>query len=440
MAGPSHDETRRIIQKDSVKKFVTPEQKRQRKVALIVLLLIIGIAAGGYLVLVPREKSYHLSTWDSAAVMRGDLPRVIQASGTVTIPEQMTIVNPEEGYAAGLFVEVGETVSDGELLAIIDVPDLEDQLYDLQLDLEDKQKQIQRTEVQNEITNARKEREITRLRDDVLDELAEREKLIKLVEINASRKSELDTQENKIKTLREEITEKEEQLNEDRRLQQLEIEMIELNIRQLHTTIDRLKADIAEAEIKSPLAGEILELNETLAVTGSLIGKNQELLTIANPETAIVELEVDEEYAGALIKSQKATLEVSGATLGGEITGIGRTAQSSSDGLGGTVLVKVKPEQITDALISGATAVGRFEIGALENILILPRGPYLSTGNQRYLYKIEGNTAYKTEAVFGKSEGNFIEVISGVTEGDEVITSGYQNFIEYKTITLKRGE
>lgn len=440
MAGPSHDETRRIIQKDSVKKFVTPEQKRQRKVALIVLLLIIGIAAGGYLVLVPREKSYHLGTWDSAAVMRGDLPRVIQASGTVTIPEQMTIVNPEEGYAAGLFVEVGETVSDGELLAIIDVPDLEAQLYDLQLDLEDKQKQIRRTEVQNEITNARKEREISRLRDDLRDELTEREKLIKLVEINASRKSELDNQENKIKTLREEITENEEQLKEDRRLQQLEIEMIELNIRQLHTTIDRLKADIAEAEIKSPLAGEILELNETLAVAGSLIGKNQELLTIANPETAIVELEVDEEYAGALIKGQKATLEVSGATLGGEITGIGRTAQSSSDGLGSTISVKVKPEQITDALISGATAVGRFEIGALENILILPRGPYLSTGSQRYLYKIEGNTAYKTEAVFGKSEGNFIEVISGVTEGDEVITSGYQNFIEYKTITLKRGE
>lgn len=107
-----------------------------------------------------------------------------------------------------------------------------------------------------------------------------------------------------------------------------------------------------------------------------------------------------------------------------------------TSGLGATVQVRVKPEKITSALIPGATVVAEMQVGLLEDTLLLPRGPYISTGNRRYLYKIEGNTAYRVEAVFGKSEGNYIEILSGVKEGDEVITSGYQSFIEYEKLKL----
>ncbi len=440
MTEPAYKNAQKIIEEKNVKKFVTPEQKRQRKIVLVVIAVIAVIAAAGYFLLVPREKSYTLTGWESAFVERGNLPKIIQSSGSVSIPEQITILSPEEGYTFRLLVETGEEVNEGALLAVIDVPELKDELYDLELSLEDNQKLLRKTQVQNEITNARQEREIDRLENDLEDEQAEREKLEKLVAINASRKSELEEQKNRIEELQEDIEEAEEQLAEDKRLQQLEVEMIALNIRQLSTNITRLEEDIAEAEIRSTMAGEVLDLDETLNVPGSLIGKNQELFTIANPQSAIVELEVDEEYSRNLKKDQQVSLDISGTTLAGSITSIGRIAQSSSDGLGATVLVKVKPERVTDAVISGATAVGEFEVGTLENILMLPRGPYLSTGSQRFLYKIEGNTALKVEATFGESENNFIEVVKGVSEGDKVITSGYQNFIEYKSITLKRGE
>ena len=115
------DPQRKIISESNVRKFVTPEQKRQRKIAVIVILVIAAIAGAGYYFLVPKEKLYTLTDWESAAVRQGDLPQVIQASGSVTVPEQMNLLSPEEGYASQLLVEVGDTVSNGQLLAIIDV-------------------------------------------------------------------------------------------------------------------------------------------------------------------------------------------------------------------------------------------------------------------------------------------------------------------------------
>jgi HlyD family secretion protein len=434
MADP---QPRKIVHDQSMKKFVTPEQKRQRRVAFIVIGVIIAIAVGGYLLLMPREKTYTLKEWDASSVKRGDLPKIIQASGTVAVPEQIHILSPQEGYAAELLVETGEEVQENQLLAVIDVPDLEDELSDLELGLEDNRKLLAKTRAQNEITNARKRREIIRLEADLADEITSKEQIEKLVEINASRKSELDDQEDKIEELRETIEEAEYQLDEEARLNGLELEILELKVRQLETDIRRLEQQIEEANIKSPMAGEVLALDESLGVPGSLIGKNRELFTIAKTETAIVELEVDEEYAGLLTKDDRVTLDISGTSLTGSIITIGRVAQTSSDGLGATVEVKVKPERVSSAVIPGATAVGKLEVGVLKDILMLQRGPYLSTGSQRYLYVIDGDSARKTAVSFGESEGDFIEVLNGVHEGDEVITSGYQNFIEYSEITLK---
>ena len=428
---------RKIVHDQSMKKFVTPEQKRQRRVAFIVIGVIIAVALGGYLLLIPREKTYTLKEWDASSVKKGDLPKIIQASGTVAVPEQINILSPQEGFAAELLVELGEEVQEKQLLAVIDVPDLEEELYDLEVNLEDNMKLLTKTKSQNEITNARKQREILRLQADLAEEITRKEQIERLVEINASRKSELDDQEDKIEELRETIEEAEYQLDEEVRLNGLELDILELKIQQLETNISRLEQEIEDANIKSPMAGEVLALDESLGVYGSLIGKNRDLFTIAKTETAIVELEVDEEYAGLLEKEDQVTLDISGTSLAGAIITIGRVAQTSSDGLGATVEVKVKPEGVTSAVIPGATAVGKLEVGVLKDILMLPRGPYLSTGSQRYLYVIDGDTARKTGVSFGESEGGYIEVLNGVTEGDEVITSGYQNFIEHSEIKLK---
>ena len=120
----------------------------------------------------------------------------------------------------------------------------------------------------------------------------------------------------------------------------------------------------------------------------------------------------------------------------GSVIAIGSVARQSADGLGATVLVRVRPEPEAGPLLPGASAVGVLEIGVQESALVLPRGPFLTTGSQRWLYRIEGDRALRVAATFGRIEGNRVVVVSGVAAGDQVIVSGYQNFIEHETVSL----
>ena len=75
----------------------------------------------------------------------------------------------------------------------------------------------------------------------------------------------------------------------------------------------------------------------------------------------------------------------------------------------------------------------------LPDVLVLPRGPYLVTGNRTYLYLVEGAAAVRTPVTYGAVTEQYVQIISGVTVGDEIITSSYQNYIDFESIDLEAG-
>ena len=431
--------SRRIVDVDNVKPYKSPKQRRQVLIAVVVVLMVVAVGAGAYLFLAPKKQSYTLRSFETAKVQVGTLVQTTQSSGTVALPVQMNLPSPEEGYAAGLYVAEGDTVRKGQLLAKIDVPDLRTSVEDQQAALENAKRNYGNTVAQNKVSIQRKERALASLDVDIKNAQADRDRLQKLVAINSSRQSDLDTAQKSLDKLVASKAEQALQLEEDKRLNALNEQSLQAAIADTATKIERLMDRIKATSITSPMDGQVLSIIDSAAVPGSLIPLSTTVFTIADPSSAIVELEVLEQYSGLLSLGQSVKLTVGSATMTGHITGIGKVAQQSSSGLGATVSVKVKPDENASSLLLGNTAVGELDLGTKENAMTIPRGPYLTTGSQRYLYKVDGNTARRVAVTFGVTEGNTVEILSGVEKGDEIITSGYQNFIEYEEITLERG-
>ena len=434
------EERSKIVNESNVKPFKTPQQKKQRLIVVIVIISILILAGAAYLLLVPKEASYNLKSYSTAVVEVGDLAQVFQASGAVDLPVQIQVASPQAGEADSLYVSEGAGVVKGEPLARLDVPDLFEQLDDLESELDSARRNYEKSIQTDLVTNKRAEREIMSLKKDIAEAEEERERLVELVKINASRESDLETAEKQVEELRDQKTEKELQLEENKDLQALDDEISQATITGIETKIARLKAEIEEATIRSPMDGEILEIDETIGVPGSSIKSGQVLFTIVDPDSAIIELDVDEQYAAVMYEDQPVELTINNRKSIGSVASVGQIAQVSSDGLGATIVVKVTPAPESAELLQGTTVVGEFELGVKEDILLLPRGPFLTTGSQRYLYVVKGNTAERIEVTFGEVQGNSIEILKGVEAGDRVITSGYQNFIEYARIELSKGE
>ena len=432
------DTERRIVDAGSARPYRSPKQRRQILIAAMVTVLVAGIGVGAYYLITPHAKTYVLTGYETAVVKSGDLAQTASASGTVSIPVQISLPSPEEGYTAGLYVAEGDTVKVGQVLAKISVPTLTENLADQQSALEEAQASYEKAVAQDKVDVDRKVREIAALDTDIATQTKERDRLAKLVAINATHQSELDAAQQTLDKTVASQKEKQMQLLEDQGLYALDEKTRLSSIEDLKTKVSRLEDRITAATLTSPMVGEVQSVSSALGVPGTLISAGASLVTVADPSSAIVELEVLEQYAGYLSAGQSVKLTVGSKSLTGKITSIGRVATQSSDGLGATVVVKVKPDAGAATLLAGNTAEGELDLGTKKDVLQIPRGPYLTTGSQRYLYKVQGNTARRLSVTFGSTEGNTVEVLSGVTAGDTVITSGYQNFIDYEQITLKK--
>ena len=427
-----------IIQEDKIKKFKNPNQKRQGRIAFIVIIAVLLLAGGGYYLLTPKENVYVLQDYDTAVVEQGDLDQIIQASGTVAIPVTLTVLSPEAGYTAALIVEEGQTVIKGQVLARLDISDLEDELEDLQAELEVKVQDLESSIEQDRYTILKLEQSLEYNEADIASGQEELARIEQLVAINSSRQSEADAVEDQIETLLREREVLELQLEEQQKLSTLSQDSQNASIKLSLTEIKRLELRIAEASITSPMDGEVLEIADDLAVPGSLISENEALFSIADRSSALVELEISETYSGYLKQGQPVDLTIGSGELTGTIGSVGKVAVASSDGIGSTVTVKVIPDGSPETLVPGSTVVGELQIGTQENVLSLPRGSYLTTGSQKYLYVVEGDTAVKREVGFGTVQGNDIVLLRGVQAGEEVIISGYQNYIEYESVKLEK--
>jgi len=425
---------RKIIQVDTAGPRLSKEKRKRRNRALILLtVLAAGVAFTFFMM--NRSDVKVIGDYTISTVKSGNLTLSTEASGDVVLPMQVTIVSPEEGYASSLDVEVGTTVTTHTVLAVLEDPDLIENIDDYTSSLATSIITLEELEAENVFTIRDLEVTYTRLLTDIEEAEEDVAQNKALSQLKSSRESDYEDSLNDLKDLQEQLEDNRLDLEKEEILGTISLKKQQAIIDQAEITLIRTRNDLEALKIKSPISGSVISLNENLSVTGSYIDQADELFVIADTTQVYFDLEVYEQYATQLVKGDIMTVSVSSNIIDAEVVQIGQTASISSDGLSATVTVRARPLE-TIQLTSGASAIAEIDLGTKENVLLLPRGSYLTTGSQKYVYKLEGNKAYKTAVTFGDIEGTKVEVVKGLEAGDQIITSGYQNFIDQDVVEI----
>jgi len=426
---------RKIIQVDDSSPLVSRKKRVKAAVGLGVFVLIIGIVIA-IILLSASTRVKKVGNLSITKVEKGSLTTSTEASGSVVLPTQVSIVSMETGYSEEVYVEVGDKVLETTILAKLDVPSLEQDLVDVENSLITEKIQLEEAQLNLEYSIKELNIKLQRVEKDILE--AEKNLLIsqELKNLKSSRESDYEESLEVLESLnndREDIL-----LSIEKTTKQgnLSIRSKQAQISQYETNSQRISDSIEEASIKSPISGTVISINETLKVPGSLISQGTELFTVANTDDVYIDLEVYEEYRTALKVGGIMEILISSKVIEAEIIHIGSVASLSSDSLAATVVVRAKPIGDSD-LTSGASAVASIPLGTKEDALLLPRGAYLTTGLGKYVYKIDGDMAYKTSVSFGSIDGSEVEVLSGLEAGDKIVISSYQSFIDQDVIELK---
>ncbi len=404
-------------------------------------MIIFLVVAIGILVAVPYyvlsglgDDDYTLRSYRYALVQTRTFVRRLTASGIVRPGVVQAVTSQSPGIIEGIYVEAGVDVMEGDLLMSIDVSELQSQLEEAMDDIIVARNRASELELNHRI----KEREVNQTLDTLEDTLAEAKEDLelkeKLYELGTIPRQELENARNTVEDTLNDLETKPEALA-------LELEKVEIDLKSARDDLARtervyedIQSQIGASSVHAPFSGRITGIDVEV---GKEVQRGQSLFDVADINTSRVSLSLSESDVARIAEGWEGSIRVGGVILPGTVTYISPEITHGSDGA--AVEVHVALQEIPGNLRLGATATVEFQFERRENIPYLPRGAYLTSGEYSFVYVIDGDTAVRRDVSFGQHDGDFIEVISGLEVGEEIITTSYEEFKDKPEITVITG-
>jgi HlyD family secretion protein len=218
----------------------------------------------------------------------------------------------------------------------------------------------------------------------------------------------------------------------DTRRQQMEQNLAPAlaSVSQERERVALLKQQVADLSVRAGLKGVLqrLPLEE-----GQQVATGTQLAQVADPTRLKAVIRIPETQAKDIQIGQNAIIDTRNGTVAGTVARVNPTV------VGGTVDVDV---QITGDLPKGAradlTVEGIVNLASLQDVLFVGRSSSARENATMGIFRVGlgGDTAQRTQVVFGLSSVSEIQVISGLNEGDEIILSDTSQYDENDRLRL----
>jgi HlyD family secretion protein len=425
-----------IIQSSGSRKVRRPGSRRQLWIIIFVFVVIAVAIAIAYLLIRPENEGYSLRDYSTAAVEVRTIQDDLQLGGTVRVRTLATIKAPVSGILDSLAVDVGDWVTPGQRVAVLDAEGLHD-AYEAQ-----ERNLVQSTRghesmllsrEQAKLNSAQARRQLAADLEEAKEALVDAQELRKLGTVTSTA---LQDAESLVKGVQNALDDHDANADIAEKLHELARQNSEDNLEVIRADIADLEEQLEETEITPAIEGRVVWTIDIITAVGEPIAQDTPIMQIADTRDPFVETVIEEQYISDIALGQEAAVTISGQEFTGFIERIGLLATTPADGGAPTVDLDLSVAAENIEVIPGSTALAELVVGVVPDALVLPRGPFLSTGNHLYLYRIDGTTAVRTQVTFGAVTEQYVEIVSGVSAGDEIITSSYQNYIDFESIDL----
>lgn len=198
----------------------------------------------------------------------------------------------------------------------------------------------------------------------------------------------------------------------------------------------RLQAkNLKETKLYVPFDGVLLK---RLAETGEIIDAGMPLFVVSDIHTVKVNASVPESELHFIKTGSEAEVYVSAldSVYSGKITETGSAAEPATR----TFTVKIELKNPKLLLKPGMTAEVQIITDKEENYITVPAECLLhDIDNSSYLFVADTakNIALKRKVSLGSIFGNNVEVVSGLSEGEQIIVSGQNKLTNGTSISIK---
>ena len=344
-----------------------------------IILLAAGIILAGYIayqIFFVREKVV------AATVTRGQLVSLIYATGKVTADDIAILRCESGGNVTFLDVREGASVRKGALLLSSDKSEIllkinqaENEIKTTEVDLRDKKTNVDR------LSNLLQEQSITQKEYDA----AKRDYDLALIALDRSRIM----------------------LNQERE-------------------------NLSKRAVTAPFDCVVYSVSVNL---GDYLPPNTECFRILAPGSILIEAQVDEQDLAKVAAGQH-SLVAFDAYPGKKYDAVVTRIVPQTDEATKTSKVFLKLSALPPNLNIGMTATVNIIAGNRDDVLILPKIAIINKNNKQFVFQIVDGRLHETEVTLGILEGNFVELLSGVSQGMQVVREPKSAYTENMKVAI----
>lgn len=209
---------------------------------------------------------------------------------------------------------------------------------------------------------------------------------------------------------------------------------------QARAQLNQVEKQLQDSKIEAPFSGRI---EERFISTGELINPGMPVVRLVNTDLIRVISGVPERYSGEITEGSKVQLNFGG--LNGETRESTVTyASNVLDPETRTYAIEVemrnseqliKPDMVVDLLLERRT---------LENVIIIPRTAVLRNEDGQSVYIASEQDGEKVARLVnvetGSAGGALIQIVNGLSDGDELVVNGVRNLSEGDVLNILNTE
>lgn len=391
------------------------QRKEQRK-----QFIRIGTAVGGFIVLIVvvismlqtslKRKDLNISTVD-----KGVIEVSVSASGKV-IPAFEEIINsPINSRIVEVYKRGGDSVDVGTPILKLDLQSAETE-YNKQLDEEQMkslQLEQQRVTNHNKLSEMEMNLKVSRMELDRKAVELRNERYLDSLGAGTTdkvRQVELDYNVSILK-----LKEDEQKYKNEQALAEADLKVKELELNIFRKSLAETRRTLEDAQIRSPRKAILTYVNNEI---GSQIGQGAKVAIVSDLSHFKIEGEIADTYGDRIAAGSKAVIKIGSEKLDGTVSDVTPLSKN------GVISFTVQLEEDNHKRLRSGLKTDVYVMNAVkDDVLRIANSSYYVEKGEYELFVVNGNQLLKRKVQLGDSNFEYVEVVSGLQEGDQVIVS-----------------
>ncbi len=399
--------------------------KKYISIVFITVLLFIILAAAAYFSGIFVPNTLKLSNLETIRIDTGEVISATAATGIIESENEVIILSPTAGVIKSILKEPGTKVNAGDIILQLNAEPVQNEIEKLKDQQEVKRNNLEKTRLSAQSTKLDLEynEEVKKLKVISLkSQLADEQQLLEVGGISPAKlektKQEITLAEKDLSMLIEKNSIRLKQLTTDEKGLLLQIRIDE---KALEDKIELL----SKMNVQAPSSGIILNVSGN---EGEKVGGDKMLVRMSDLTSFKLTGSIDEQFANQIKTGNLVYVTVEDEKLEGLIGNVTPIVENSKVQFNVHLKESSHPKLIANQQVQ-ILIINNHK----ENTLRVPKIADFEKGKKHEIFVLKGSKAVKKEIVLGIIGNNFCEILSGLNDGDIIIskgTSAYRNLTE----------